>query len=114
MSIPQSLVPFLEPGYYYVTFVEGGLPVFGEFVALDDEEDARILEEHPQFRFVKAYSTACPWGEMGTVSIGKIFPLSRFDFEKAKACDWNVPTDVARQWAIVRINNLRAVTDVVD
>lgn len=86
----ESWQAAVKPGDFFVRMSPApGLTIYGEI--LDPGEDAELYAE-PQmkgFRPTRAYSKACPEGEMGDVHVSAIWKLiPRESFEKARELGW--------------------------
>ena len=78
----------VKPGdyfYRYVPFGDSVLTIYGEIL----EGDEPYVGDMANYRFCRAYSVACPEGELGDVHISVIGGLmSREDFELARSRGW--------------------------
>lgn len=75
----------IKPGDYFRQRHEVGINIYGE-VLEDDEPRGPGLEN---YRFCRAYSLACPEGELGDIHVSQIEEiLTRAKFEVAKARGW--------------------------
>jgi hypothetical protein len=59
------------------------------------EEERRMMEDSyaDGFRFGKAWSIACPEGELGDTHISDMIPITKEEFEQLKDLDW-IPEDI--------------------
>lgn len=73
----------IEPGQYFINFRYGlDLPIFGEILdikklGVDEEEQEYINRSYSQphmrfYRPTKAYSMACPEGEIGDIHLSEV------------------------------------------
>lgn len=77
----------IQPGEYFVRPGPQGITIYGE--VLKDPEDCHrdALTEH--YRLCKAYSVACPYGELGDVHVSTIEKIiSKDEFEAARRREW--------------------------
>lgn len=75
----------LGPGDYFVRDPGLGFNIYGEILELDEPYTGPM--EH--YRFCRAYSVACPGGELGDIHISQIGKrLAREEFEVAKRRGW--------------------------
>jgi hypothetical protein len=84
----QSVQPFqakAKPGDHYLQESAFGFSIYGKI--LDDPEPRPPRLEN--YRFVEAYSVACPKGELGDLHVASIDRIITYDeFLYAKACGW--------------------------
>ena len=66
-----------------------GFLIFGEAKVSEHEEDREMDAEQPWYQLVRAYSSACPDGELGTTPVCDMTPISDEMFENAKAAGWD-------------------------
>ena len=75
----------LKPGDYFRKPSGYDFSIYGEI--LPDEQSREKELQH--YRFCKAYSIACPQGEMGDVHVSTIERLlTRTEFEDARQRNW--------------------------
>ena len=75
----------LGPGDYFARDPGLGFDIYGEILKPDGPYTGPM--EH--YRFCRAYSVACPMGELGDVHVSEIDrKLSRGEFEIARAREW--------------------------
>ncbi len=75
----------IKPGDYFRKPSGYDFPTYGEILKDEQRRDPALRH----YRFCKAYSIACPDGEMGDVHISTIeCLLSRAEFEDARRRGW--------------------------
>jgi len=75
----------LKPGDYFVRWSFLGFSIYGEILHEDEPRDKGL--EH--YRLCRAYSVACPQGDVGDVHVSTIDALlSKRTFEDAKTRGW--------------------------
>ena len=78
----------VKPGDFYVQDTEYGFKIYGE-VLKTDEEPIYKQAHMKHYRLAKAYSNACPEGEVGDVHVSSIEKiLSKEEFEEARDNYW--------------------------
>ena len=83
----QPWQALIQPGEYFMRPGPPGIAIYGE--VLKDPEDLHRDEYTENYRFCKAYSVACPDGELGDVHVSTIDRiLSKEEFEAAKRKGW--------------------------
>lgn len=82
----------IKPGDLYMENTEYGFQIFGKILKSEGEGSKFYQEPHMKnYRLVKAFSVACPEGEMGDVHVSSITrKLSQWEFELAKDFKWNI------------------------
>lgn len=94
LDVPPEKLAMLEPGCCFVRNIpEISVLIFGEI--LDADED---LAHAPHLRMARAYSVACPEGELGSLYVSTLTPLPREFFERARDRGWRVSTHDLIQW----------------
>jgi hypothetical protein len=75
----------LKPGGYFMRESQHGFTIYGKILD-EDEPRAKGLE---LYRFCRAYSVACPRGELGDIHVSTIEQLiSRGQFEATRRSGW--------------------------
>lgn len=108
LGIPGFVLAGLNPGHCYVLF-QSELVVFGKITESECEEDRLALLSTPHLRMVRAFSVACPRGELGHAFVGDMHPISKWHFEKCKEEGWVTDKQMAVNYASMRSANLKAV-----
>ena len=73
----------VKKGDYFYKAHEAGISIYGEILRVYKNKNMN------GYRFVKAYSIACPKGELGDIHISTIEKiLSNAEFEDARKRDW--------------------------
>ena len=68
----------------------------------DYKEEAEMMDESfiRGYRFGRAWSTVCPEGELGDTHISTMIPITREQFEEAKALRWHAPAIASTDWYV--------------
>lgn len=88
--------------FYFQRFESMGqlLDIFGEVIVSQFAEDRDLMARTPNRRLVRAFSEACPEGEVGTVHVASIWKvLTPEEFAQAKATGWTLPVHIAAIFA---------------
>lgn len=88
--VPEWVKEALVPGAHYMRIYDEGLIIFGEVIESDYEEDRELMARSPELRLVRAFSVACPDGELGSEHVCTMLPVPPEVFEFAKSENWNV------------------------
>jgi hypothetical protein len=97
-TVDQAMI---EPGTYFVRHYEPDLDIYG-YCLTDDEatkgtcdpEELAFELKHLEsarrrgYMFSRCYSVACPDGELGVTHVSTMEPITREQFEAARARGW--------------------------
>lgn len=99
-------------GDYWMRNWNNDLLIFGHITPYDDlvADSRRLCADEDEFqwemesmkgnydngfRFGRAYSVACPEGELGDTHVSTMIPISEEAFEEAKSLNWS-PMEIAK------------------
>lgn len=98
-QVPQVIRDYFAPGVKAVSaFQEGGevFVVFHEIVESEYEEDRALMAREPWLRLVNSRSVLCPEGELGTVWVHMLRPISDELFALAETMGWGIPLEIVQ------------------